>query len=135
MKYFKHIVEGRPFIVRTDHRPLVYAFVQRLDKASPRQQRPLDFIFQYTTEIVHVKGEDNLVADALSRVSALDMPTALDPAIIQAAQEQDSQLETARTDTSLSLQSLSIGADTVWCDVTAGVVRPYLPRSLRRKIS
>ena len=58
IKYFKHILEGRPFIVRTDHRPLVYAFAQRLDKASPRQQRHLDFISQYTTEILYVKGED-----------------------------------------------------------------------------
>ena len=42
-----------------------YAFSQRPEKASPRQLRQLSYIPQFTTELMHVKGEENVVADAL----------------------------------------------------------------------
>ncbi|XP_053964376.1 uncharacterized protein K02A2.6-like [Anastrepha ludens] len=45
--------------------------VQRLDKASDRQIHQLDFIAQITTDIRHVCGEDNVVADLLSRIQSL----------------------------------------------------------------
>lgn len=37
IKYFCHPLEGRQFNILTDHKPLIYAFNQRSDKASPRQ--------------------------------------------------------------------------------------------------
>ena len=54
VKKFRHLVEGRRFILFTDHKPLTYAFHQRMDKASPRQVRQLDFISQFTTDIRHI---------------------------------------------------------------------------------
>ncbi|GFX63616.1 retrovirus-related Pol polyprotein from transposon 297 [Trichonephila clavipes] len=48
VKYFKHFLEGRNFTIITDHKPLIYAFCQKLDKATPRQQRHLEYIAQYT---------------------------------------------------------------------------------------
>ncbi|XP_052890336.1 uncharacterized protein K02A2.6-like [Anopheles moucheti] len=50
------------------HKPLVYAFKQSLDKASPRQARHLDFIGQFSTDIRHVEGKENVTADLLSRI-------------------------------------------------------------------
>jgi hypothetical protein len=41
MKYFRYLLEGRDFKIVTDHKPLIYAFLQRSEKASPRQQRQL----------------------------------------------------------------------------------------------
>ena len=38
LKFFRHVVEARQVIVKTDHKPLVYAFNQKC-KASPRQLR------------------------------------------------------------------------------------------------
>lgn len=35
LRVFKYFLEGREFIVVTDHKPLIYAFQQRADKASP----------------------------------------------------------------------------------------------------
>lgn len=35
IKFFKEIIQGRRIIVKTDHKPLVYAFQQKLEKASP----------------------------------------------------------------------------------------------------
>lgn len=50
---------------------MFYAFKQKSDKASPRQLQQLDFVGQFTTDIVHIAGENNIVADALSRISTL----------------------------------------------------------------
>lgn len=44
IRYFRHFLEGRRFVIKTDHKPLVYAFRQKPEKASPRQLRQLDFI-------------------------------------------------------------------------------------------
>ncbi|GFY02298.1 transposon Tf2-9 polyprotein [Trichonephila clavipes] len=47
----------------------IYTMVKRkLTKCSPRQLRHLDFISQFSTNIQHVPGTRNLVADALSRI-------------------------------------------------------------------
>ncbi|GBM00450.1 Transposon Ty3-I Gag-Pol polyprotein [Araneus ventricosus] len=37
IKQFKHILEGRQFTIYTDHKPLIFAFQQKNEKASPRQ--------------------------------------------------------------------------------------------------
>ena len=68
IKNFRHMLEARVFTVYTDHKPLTYAFQQKLEKASPRQSQHLDFIGQFTTDIQHVSGKDNIVANALSRI-------------------------------------------------------------------
>ncbi|XP_033224799.1 uncharacterized protein LOC117177867 [Belonocnema kinseyi] len=72
---FRHFIKGQDFKVITDHKPLVYAFTQRSKKASPRQQRQLAFIFQYTTRIEYLPGADNVVADSLSRVESIKLRT------------------------------------------------------------
>jgi cleavage and polyadenylation specificity factor subunit 1 len=66
IKYFRHMVEGRPFVNSTDHKSLIYAFQQRRDKCSPRQFRHLEFTGQFSTDFRHVSGQDNVVVDALS---------------------------------------------------------------------
>lgn len=71
VKHFRHMLEGKSFYIETDHNPLVYAFQQKLDKAAPRQIRQLDFSGQFTTDIRHISGSDNVVADALSRINIL----------------------------------------------------------------
>ncbi|GBM00186.1 Retrovirus-related Pol polyprotein from transposon 17.6 [Araneus ventricosus] len=80
IKYFCHMVEGRSFILFTDHKPLTFAFRKKEDKCSPRQLRQLDLIGQFTTDIRHLKGTDNVVADALSRIhiSTIGLPSAID---------------------------------------------------------
>ncbi|GBN22956.1 hypothetical protein AVEN_248336-1 [Araneus ventricosus] len=60
IKYFRHMLEGRNFILFTDHKPLTFAFRQKEYECSPRQ---LDLIGQFTTDIRHLKGTDNVVAD------------------------------------------------------------------------
>ncbi|UYV67658.1 hypothetical protein LAZ67_5001503 [Cordylochernes scorpioides] len=57
IKKFKYMLEGREFYIFTDHKPLVYAFKQNNEKASPRQQRQLQYISQFSTDIRHISGD------------------------------------------------------------------------------
>ena len=67
VKKFRYFVEGRKFAIFTDHKPLTFVFNKVSDKWSPRQQRHLCFLSEFTTVIRYVPGPDNVVADALSR--------------------------------------------------------------------
>jgi len=90
--YFRHILETSEFEIYTDHKPITFAFKQRLDKASPRQIRQLDFISQYSTNIIHISGWDNVIADALSRVDAIRMPIEFDLTEFSEQQKNDEEI-------------------------------------------
>lgn len=138
LKYFKHLVEGQRLIIKTDHKPITYAFCQKSDKASPRQMRQLDYIAQFTTDIIHITGDKNTVADALSRVQAIEFPVIVSTEDIAKAQEEDEELKEYLRSNSSSLQlkklNLENGDTTLYCDISGSDVRPYIPLSLRRRI-
>ena len=66
IRHFRHMLEGRPFCVWTDHKPLCGALDSSTDR-SPRQTRHLSYIAEYTSDIKHISGASNVVADTLSR--------------------------------------------------------------------
>ncbi|PIK61893.1 hypothetical protein BSL78_01224 [Apostichopus japonicus] len=63
IRHFRHLLDGRSFTVYTDHKPLTYAFASKPDRYSPREIRHLDYISQYSTDLRHIPGRDNVVAD------------------------------------------------------------------------
>ena len=67
VRHFRYFLESRIFTAFTDHKPLVSAIAKISDPWSGRQQRPLAYISEFTTEIRHIAGKDNSAADALSR--------------------------------------------------------------------
>ncbi|KAJ3568702.1 hypothetical protein NP233_g5537 [Leucocoprinus birnbaumii] len=67
---------GIPFTVLTDHRTLECFQTQK--HLSRRQARWMELLQQYDFEIVYVKGEDNAVADALSRTNFEEASTEAD---------------------------------------------------------
>jgi hypothetical protein len=67
IRHFRYILEGRPFTIFTDHKPLTYAVGRTSDPWTARQCRQLSYIAEFTSNIQHVAGVDNPVADALSR--------------------------------------------------------------------
>ncbi|GFX63056.1 retrovirus-related Pol polyprotein from transposon opus [Trichonephila clavipes] len=78
---------------------------KKSDKCSPRQIRQLDFISQFTTNIVHIPGSDNIAADVLSRVSAITFPSQIDYDCIAETQQTDQELHTLiASGTSLELK-------------------------------
>lgn len=50
VKYYRDKIEGRHFTIFTDHKPIIYVYLQRDRQCSPRQFNHLDFISQFTTD-------------------------------------------------------------------------------------
>jgi hypothetical protein len=66
IRHFRHMLEGRRFAILTDHKPLTYALHRSSDPWTPRQCRQLDYIAYHTSNICHLAGVDNIVADQKS---------------------------------------------------------------------
>lgn len=137
IKHFRCMLEGRDFDIRTDHKPLIYAFKQKLDKASPRQARHLDFISQFSTNIIHIAGVENTTADALSRIFSIKS-TIIDYNQIAAEQSKCAELKKFLDDnnTSLQLKQITVqnSSSSIYCDISTNKVRPFIPSSYRKII-
>ena len=53
------MLEGGGYVIKTDHKPLTFVFSQKPEKASLRQLRQLDYISQFSTELIHISGSEN----------------------------------------------------------------------------
>ena len=144
VKHFAYFVEGRRFYIYTDHKPLTFALASSSERWTSRQRRHLAFIAEYTTDVRHVHGRDNTVADALSRVELDGLlvcmsagPANLDLLSMAQAQQEDAGVQAYRTAvTPLVLADIPIPgtATTLLCDTSAGTPRPLVPLSWRRAV-
>lgn len=142
IKHFSYMLEEREFCIWTDHRPLIFAFKQNPDKASPRQCRQLDYIGQFSTDIRHIAGKDNIMADTLSRINAIqktDQP--IDFKAIARDQDTDEEIqkliETSRNGTNSMIFKTWPIPDcdaTILCDTASGKIRPLAPKQFRNAI-
>lgn len=135
IKYFRHMLEARHFIVYTDHKPISFAFHERKTNCSPRQYRHLDFISQFTTDIRHISGKDNVVADTLSRIDELSAPVSLE----QLAESQVSDPELAKLikeGSSLHFEKLTVPGShlPLYCDVSTATSRPFVTKIFRKQV-
>ena len=128
IKHFRHFLEGRPFHVLTDHKPLTFSLNTRSDYHSPRQARHLDYISQFTSTIRFVHGLDNVVADALSRIETnavlSGQPPIVDFAAMARTQVTDSQIRALQSAPSSTLVveavPLANSSDPLYCDTSTG---------------
>lgn len=137
VKSMKDVIEGRPLVIRTDHAPLTYAFRQKPDKASPRQARQLDYIGQFCTDLIHIDGTDNTVADALSRINAIECPTIVTTQELAEEQKKDEELARILSDgqqTTLRAFTLIGSQHPLYCEAAEDAIRPYIPKGLRRRV-
>jgi RNase H-like domain found in reverse transcriptase/Reverse transcriptase (RNA-dependent DNA polymerase) len=72
VRHFRWMLEGRQFHILSDHKPLTFALHCSSDAWSAQQQRHLTYVAEYTSDIRHVPGNLNTVADALSRPAAAE---------------------------------------------------------------
>lgn len=73
INHFRPYLYGTKFLVKSDHRPLVYLFSMRNPSSKLTRMR-LD-LEEYDFSIEYVKGKDNSGADALSRIDFSDIKT------------------------------------------------------------
>jgi hypothetical protein len=65
LKFFHHMLFGHKIIIKTDHKNLTH---QVSSHASDRVLRQHLLLEEYGVELENIKGENNTVADALSRI-------------------------------------------------------------------
>ena len=148
IKHYRHHLEGRKFTVWTDHKPLCGALKSSTER-SPRQTRHFSYIAEFTTDIRHVPGSSNVVADCMSRptptslltptVSAVQLSSSLDLRDLAAEQRlAPRQFDRLRTDSSLRLSLQPIpGApvsEKILCDVSGASPRPLVPATRVRDV-
>jgi transposase InsO family protein len=137
IKYFNHMLEARVFTIFTDHKPLCFAFTTKKSNCSPRQFRHLDYISQFSTDIKHISGKNNVVADTLSRIEELERP--VDMSQLASAQDSDQELKQilgGEKDYNINLKKLTIPGTTtaLYCDDSTSNLRPYVPPEHRRQV-
>ena len=86
-----------------------------------------------------MKGETNLVADALSRptVSAIDYDAAINYKDLSTDQASDTEFIRLRHSTSSNMEFRLLKTFDnvlVWCDISPGRSRPNVPEKFRRKV-
>src|SRR6476620_10507295 len=69
LKEFRNILLGQQILVQTDHENLTYKTFN-----SDRVMRWRLYIEEYSPDLQYIKGENNVVADALSRLEMDDKP-------------------------------------------------------------
>lgn len=138
IQHFRHFLEGQPFYVLTDHKPLVYVFRTNSSKYVARELRQLAYISEFTTDIRHIKGTDNEAADALSRITSLGTSiSTVDWEGLARAQIEDPELQALRDHPrSLRLQLVPhpFVPGSLWCDMSSVAPRPFIPAAFRRAV-
>jgi hypothetical protein len=61
VRHFRFLLEGREFFIETDHKPLTYALHRVSEPWSARQQRQLGYLAEFTADICHLTGKQNVV--------------------------------------------------------------------------
>ncbi|UYV78472.1 hypothetical protein LAZ67_16001606 [Cordylochernes scorpioides] len=142
VKHFSYFLDGKTFMLFTDHKPLTYAFTSKSER-SPRQERHLNYLSQFSMDIRYVKGSENIVADTLSRIEIETFnhtKVNLDLNAFPEFQEKDKELKTL-IDNSNSSQTIKLIKQQVpfcnkliYCDISTGNPRPFVPENFRRQI-
>ena len=126
--HFKPMIEGQHLTLITDHKPLTTAFRSQTPSKSDRQQRQISMLTEYVADVLHVRGKDNVVADALSRgINSVQ----IDPMdLFSIARQKREDGETKAFGERLKKYTLSSGP--IMCVTSTMAQRLFLPEAMRR---
>lgn len=139
IKHFRYLIEGQQITIFTDHKPLTFAFHKlETNCETSRRTRQLLFISEFTTDVKYIKGSDNNIADALSRVEAIQIPSSIDYAELAVAQESDMELTqligSNKYNISLKRMHIPNCEKDIYCENSTSYCKPYIPKDHRKNI-
>ena len=137
IRHFHFLLKAREFTLFTDHKPLTLALFCSSLTWSARQTHHLAYISELTSNIVHIPGSKNVVADALSRpfstvpTSASAVPvysaisldisaTDFDFSSLLALQSECPSVQSMLSSPSLSMVFVPFQTSSIYCDVSSG---------------
>ena len=139
VKHFQHSLEGRQFVIYTDHPSLTFALHSKPDKYSHCETHQLDFFLPFTNDIQHISGEQNALADALSHlpINSLFSPSDID--LRQMALDQPRldtfDLSSPEFATCKFAYLPVLTTDTqIICDTLTDAPRPFVPMTHHRVV-
>jgi hypothetical protein len=139
IRHLRYMLEGRPFTIYTDHKPLTFALGKVSEPWTAMQPRQPSYVAEFTTDIWHIPGSENIVADTLSRPPPAALlaaatggpvvasPVNLDYARIAVNQRSCQETLKAAHSSSLQLQHVDMQGERVICDTSTGQPRPLIP--------
>jgi len=139
IRHFRFMLEGQPFTLYTDHKPLTHALAKAVEPWTARQSRHLSYLAEFTRDMRHISGVDNLVADTLSPPPAGEInavaatPVQVDYQAIAETQRACPET-TAASITSTTLQQIQFGGTQLLCDTRGPHPRPLIPTAYRRQL-
>lgn len=133
-RHFRRMFEGQDLIIYTDHKPLTYALTASSKNETPRRTRYLEYIGQFTSDIRHIAGKNNEVADALSRIDEILCPSPIEYSSLSKQQNEDEELQKLLKNEKYEFKTIIMpGTSTpIICETSTGIVRPYLPPEFRK---
>ena len=123
--HFKPVIEAQRTTVFTDHEPLVSEFHSISPAKSDRQQRHIGVLTEYLCDCVYIRGQENVVADALPALLQL-----IDLEAIADAQSTDADTIKQKP----QLKAFQLQQGTLWCNVDSSFPRPFVPATQRSAI-
>ncbi|CAB4056407.1 unnamed protein product [Lepeophtheirus salmonis] len=115
--------------VLPDYKPLTMAFVKNKFTCSPMQLRHLDLISQFTKDVRHIKGEDNLPAYVLYRnIHSISGTDVIDYATIADPQASLTEFQEMLDNPTLKIQNISVHGTNISHNVSSNPHRPLIPQ-------
>ena len=128
--HYKPFIEARYVTLFTDHKPLQSAFHSQTPAKSDRQQRHLSVLTEYLTDLLYIRGDQNIVADWLSRpINTIQCDSCDLPALAK-----DQAIDAELPSYTEKLKSYKIGNSHVWCDTSTPYPRPFVPLASRESV-
>jgi hypothetical protein len=137
------MLEGCPFTIYTDHKPLTFALGKVSEPWTAMQLRQLSNVVEFTADIQQILRADNIVADVLSRpplaaftaattgsptvAAVAASPVQLNYAQIAANERRCQEIAKAASSTSLQLCHINVQGHQILCDTSPGQLRPLIP--------
>jgi len=153
IKKWKYFVSGSTLTVFTDHKPLVGAILNPKDRHSERQERQISFILEHLSDIQHISGKNNVVADTLSRsINTISTHNTITDNSINITDTSNTTVNANNNNTNfvdlieISKEQLNcnedisnykkfpLGDQSLLCEVSRPHPRPFIPTVLRTRI-